>query len=257
VYYPRVFSQGLRARLQLIFLDLRHFVATDPAFTPDHITLDTYADDIEQARRTLNLGAVIVMGHSIHGVLALEYARRRPEQIRGVVAIGSFPHLSDDTALARDRLWQAEASEERKAVLARLQAQLTPELLSALSPIEGFVRSYAAAGPQLWYDFTYDDSWLWEGVEPNFPVLERLGDELLGTYDLAQGPGEITAPVLIAQGKYDFRFPYTLWEEHRHKLPRHTYVLFERSAHTPPFEEPDRFEDTLLTWANGIESSSF
>jgi proline iminopeptidase len=137
-----------------------------------------------------------------------------------------------------------------------LQAQLTPELLSALSPAERFVRAYGASGPELWYDFTYDDAWLWEGVALNFPVLERLGDELLDTYDLAQGPGEITSPVLIAQGKYDFRFPYTLWEEHRRKLPRHTYVLFERSGHTPPFEEPDRFDDTLLTWANGIESSS-
>src|SRR5262245_17607388 len=62
VYYPRVFSQGLRARLELIFLDLRHFAATDPAFTPDHLTLDTYADDIEQARKALNLGEVIVIG---------------------------------------------------------------------------------------------------------------------------------------------------------------------------------------------------
>src|SRR5262249_56483249 len=117
VYYPRVFSQGLRARLQLIFLDLRHFAVTDPAFTPDHLTLDTYADDIEQARQTLNLGEVIVMGHSIHGILALEYARRYPEQIRGVVAIGTVPHLSDDIALARDRLWQAGGSPETTGIL--------------------------------------------------------------------------------------------------------------------------------------------
>src|SRR5215472_9178925 len=43
VCYPRVFSDGLRARLQLIFLDLRHFALTDSAFTPNHVTLDTYA----------------------------------------------------------------------------------------------------------------------------------------------------------------------------------------------------------------------
>jgi proline iminopeptidase len=256
VYYPRVFSQRLRARLQLIFLDLRHFAVTDPAYTPDHLTLDTYADDIEQARQRLHLGEVLVMGHSVHGTLALEYARRYPEQLRGVVAISTVPHLSDDIALARDRMWQAEASEERKAILARLQAQLTPELLATLSPTERFVRSYGARGPRLWYDATYDGSWLWDGVEFNMPVFERLDDTLLDTYDLAQGPGEITSPVLIAQGKYDFNCPYMLWEEHLHKLPRHTYVLFERSGHTPPFEEPDRFDDTLLAWAHGIESSN-
>jgi proline iminopeptidase len=51
VYYPRVFSQALRQHLQLVFVDLRHFAAaSDPSFTPDRISSDTYADDIEHAR---------------------------------------------------------------------------------------------------------------------------------------------------------------------------------------------------------------
>ena len=59
-----------------------------------------------------------------------------------------------------------------------------------------------------------------------------------------------------SRAEYQFNCPYTLWEDHLHKLPRHTYVLFERSGHTPQFEEPDRFDDMLLTWSNGIESST-
>ena len=75
-------------------------------------------------------------------------------------------------------------------------------------------------------------------------------------YDLGQGPGEITVPVLIAHGRYDYFVAYTLWEEHRHKLPRHTYVLFERSGHTPPLEEPDKFDQTLLAWLHGLDTST-
>ena len=91
---------------------------------------------------------------------------------------------------------------------------------------------------------------------PNMPLVSRLYGELFKTYDLAQGPGEITVPVLIAHGRYDYAIPYTSWEEHRHKLPRHTYALFERSAHTPPLEEPERFNQTLIAWVHGLASSS-
>ena len=62
--------------------------------------------------------------------------------------------------------------------------------------------------------------------------------------------------VLIAHGRHDYFVAYTLWEEHRHKLASHTYVLFERSGHTPPLEEPDRFNQTLLAWVRGLVTLS-
>jgi proline iminopeptidase len=251
ICYPRVFSPELREHLQLVFVDLRHFAASaDPSLTPDRITIGTYADDIERVRRTLGLGEVIVIGHSVHGAIALEYARRYPEHVRGVVAVGADP--PGDLAEV-ERLWEADASEERKGVLARQLAELTPEVRAALSPADMFVREYVADGPMRWYDPTYDCSWLWEEVVPDMPILERLGG-LFETYDLAQGPAAITVPVLIACGRYDYSAPYTLWEEHRHKLPRHSYALFEKSGHFPPFEEPERFDQTLLEWVHGTET---
>jgi proline iminopeptidase len=254
IYYPRVFSQELREHLQLVFVDLRHFAASEPSFAPNLISVETYTDDVERVRKTLGLGDVVVIGHSIHGTIALEYARRYPEHVRGVVAICAPPRRSDEDPAPRERLWEADASEERKEILARQLAQLTAEVRARLSPADMFVRTYVANGPRYWYDPTYDCSWLWEGVVPDMPVMDRLYGELFRTYDLAQGPGEITVPVLIAQGRYDYAIPYTLWEEHRHKLPRHTYALFDRSGHTPPIEEPEQFDQTLLAWVHGLES---
>jgi proline iminopeptidase len=250
VYYPRVFSQELRKHLQLVFVDMRHFAASDPTFTPDQISIETYAHDIERVRQTLALGVVVVIGHSIHGSIALEYARRYQEHVRGVVVICAFPRRSDEVASARDLFWEAEASEERKEILARQHGELTAEVRTRLSPADMFVRTYVADGPRFWYEPTYDCSSLWEGVVPNMPLMDRLYGELFKTYDLAQGPGEITVPVLIAHGRYDYAIPHTLWEEHRHKLPRHTYALFERSGHTPPLEEPEQFDQTLLAWVD-------
>jgi proline iminopeptidase len=256
IYYPRVLSQDLREHLQLIFVDVRHFAAVDPSFGPDRISIETYPADIERVRKTLELGDVVVVGHSIHGLIALEYARRYPEHVLGVVVIGSPPYRSHEDPSPSQRLWEAEASAERKKILARQLAELTPEVRAGLSPGEVWVREYVASGPKIWFDPSYDGSWLWDEVALDGPVFTRLAGELLTPYDLAQGPGEITAPVLIVHGRYDYFVAYTLWEEHRHKLPRHTYVLFERSGHTPPLEEPERFDQTLREWTRGLASSA-
>jgi len=250
VCYPRVFSQKLREHLQLVFADLRHFAdprhfaSADPSFSLDRISAQTYADDIERVRQTLELSDVVVIGHSIHGLVALDYARRYPEHVRGVVAVGSDP--PGDLAEV-GRHWDADASQQRKEILARQTAQLTPQVRATLSPADMFARDYVARGPMTWFDPARDASWLLEDVLPDVPVLERAG-ELFEPYDLAQGPGEITAPVLIAHGRYDYGAPYTLWEEHKHNLPRHSYVLFEESGHFPPLEEPERFDRALLSW---------
>lgn len=250
-----MFSQGLREHLRLVFADLRHFAdpqqfaSADPSFRPEQISAETYADDVEQVRQALGLGDVVVIGHSIHAINALEYARRYPEHVRGVVVVGGDP--PGDLAEI-GRLWEADASKERKEILARHLAQLTVAVRAALSPADTFVREYVANGPMTWYDPGYDCSWLWEGVVPDMPVLERLAEQLL-PYDLAHGPPEITVPVLIAHGRYDYGCPYTLWDQHRHKLARHTYVLFDRSGHFPQFEEPERFDQTLLAWMDGLD----
>lgn len=255
IYYPRVFSQELREHLQLVFVDLRHFATSDPSFSPDRISIDTYADDIEHVRQILDLGDVIVIGHSIHGTIALEYARRYPEHVRGVVAVGAPPHRSYEAPSPNERFWEADASEERKEILARRLAELTPEVRAALSPGELWAREYVANGPKIWFDPTYDGSWLWEGVVLDGPVFQRVAGELFTPYDLAQGPAEIAVPVLGAHGRYDYYVAYTLWEDHVHKLARHAFVLFERSGHTPPLEEPERFDQTLLAWVRGLGGS--
>jgi proline iminopeptidase len=140
--------------------------------------------------------------------------------------------------------------------VARRLAELTPAVCAALSPAELWKRRYQASAPKLWFDPTYDDSWLWEGVVMNGPVYQRVAGELFKPYDLAQIPGEIVTPVLVVHGRYDYWESHTLWEGRLHKLPRHTFVLFERSGHMPQFEEPERFNEALLAWISRLARSS-
>jgi len=251
VYYPRVFSQNLRQRLQLAFVDLRHWVPSAADFDVEQVTLDTYADDIDRIRQTLGHDRVVVIGHSVHASIALEYARRHADHVVGVVAVGGTPVGDEEADAAGDELWASDASPERKRILDRNLAALASEL-DGLSPGEQFIRRYVARAPSLWYDPEYDCTWTWEGVTFNWPVFERLGS-LFESFDLA-GSSPIRVPVLVAHGRYDYAAPYTLWEKHKAELPDVEYRLFERSGHFPQFEEPDRFDSAVLGWIHAIEN---
>jgi proline iminopeptidase len=254
VFYPRIFSRHLRDDLRLVFADLRHFGISDGSFPVERISIDTIAADIERVRESLDLGRVVVLGHSTAGCMALEYARRYPEHVLGAVTMCSYPHIDVKQPDPYQQLWEAEASQERKDLLARNLAALTDEALEPLSPSERFVAQYNANAPIHWFDPTVDAAALWDGVEIDIPVFEQTYG-LFGAYDIGQGPGEITVPVLIVQGRYDYGAPYTEWEHHRHKLRHHTYARFERSGHYVSLEEPETFDQTLLAWVRSLANT--
>jgi proline iminopeptidase len=252
--YPRVFpSKALRRRLQMVFVDLRHFGLRDPALSPERVSRETYYDDIEQIRQTLGLGDVMVLGHSLCGPIALEYARRHPLTTRGVVAVAGHPARgSEEASAAIAHLWDVDASAERKSIYARRQAELTPEVKASLSPADLFVRDYVASGAKSWYDADYDCTWLWDQVVPDMPMVNRLYGELFKPYDLADGAEAIGVPALVVHGRYDYLVPYTLWERRLDCLRQHTYVLLEQSAHFPSLEQPELFDETFLGWLDRL-----
>jgi pimeloyl-ACP methyl ester carboxylesterase len=47
--------------------------------------------DLEAIRHTLGIECVSILGHSILGTLAIEYARRCPENVSHVIAVGTPP----------------------------------------------------------------------------------------------------------------------------------------------------------------------
>lgn len=64
---------------------------------PQLFTVDALVEDLEQLRNVLGLEQWIVLGHGFGAVLALEYARRRPQQSQGVLLINpwfNFPWLA-------------------------------------------------------------------------------------------------------------------------------------------------------------------
>jgi proline iminopeptidase len=247
IYYPRTFAQQLYETFQMAFVDLRHFAERDRSSAANDITLETYANDIEMLRASVGFTRVVLVGHSHHGNLALEYAKRYPEAVSHLVLIGSPPCDIETTIHHATAYWKANASDVRRAALGDNWRTLTPERLAAMSPQERFVAEYVADGPKYWYDERYNASWLWQGMPVNM-TLVALFRNFFADYGLSWAPFQMKAPVLVIMGRHDYAVPHTLWNEAASRLPRFTFHLFERSGHTPQLEEPGQFNRVLLDW---------
>jgi proline iminopeptidase len=247
VFYPRTFSRRLREVCALAFADLRHFGEGGPGSSVGEVSLDAYAEDIECLRTAIGFETSAILGHSHHGCMALEYARRYPKRVTHVVLIGAPPVSVERTIAAGAAYWAKEASMERKALLERNRRALGPDRLGEAGSGEAFVRRYVADGPRYWRDPYYDATPLWEGVPIDRAAVSAFR-RLFTDYELRWNPTEMPAPVLVVTGRYDYVVAPTLWDAVLPQQPDVTHHRFDASGHTPQLEEPERFDAVLLGW---------
>lgn len=246
----RAISDRLRGRLRLAFLGSRMSTSEDRVGDVSGVTMDTLVEDVEAMRRALDLGTVCVLGHSISGIIALEYARTYPDNVTGVIMHSTPPFYNETLSAAVSAFWDTAASAERKALRQRDREALPEDSLRTLPPGEAMKLRYVTSAPVYFHDPGYDPAWILEGVTWNVPAWDRLFGSIMPSYDLAVGP-PIRVPVFLALGRDDFAVPVGLWDAERHKIPDLSLHVFERSGHYPMLEEPEAFDAALLGWMDG------
>ena len=251
-YYARAFSKELRKHLRLVFVDHRGFTEAPGRSDTAAFAMDTLVDDIERVRRALGLGRVAVMGHSGHAFMALEYAKKYPAHVSHVIMIGVAPDFGEANARAIEQYWQATASADRKAAMAANLQRIPDAALDRLPPRDRFVTSYVRDGPRAWYDPRFDASGLWERVEINMDMLNHVWGRTFAQIDIARGLDTLDKPVFLALGRFDYLVapPHT-WDRVRPAFRDLTVRIFERSGHTPQYEEAAHFDAELIGWMTG------
>jgi pimeloyl-ACP methyl ester carboxylesterase len=82
-------------QLHAAALDFRGHGESDR--TPDGAyTAELWVDDIETARKALGWERFILCGHSMGARIALTYAQRHPQRLRGVAAVDFLPEVRSD-----------------------------------------------------------------------------------------------------------------------------------------------------------------
>ena len=247
-YYARVFSENLRSHLRLVFVDHRGTAASPGSVDTSEFALERIVDDVELVRETLRLGRIAVIGHSGHAYMALEYAKKYPENVSHVIMIGIDPGGGRRSEATQEN-WLKLASPERKSALEENQARITDEQLAQLPPDERWIRRYIRRGPQIFYDPHFDSTPLWDGVDINMEMLNYVWGELFRDIDITVGLEKFDRPVFVALGRYDFLVaPPSSWDQVKNDFNDLTVRVFEKSGHTPQYEEPELFDRELLAW---------
>jgi len=248
IFWPRTFSRELRKHLKLIFVDSRFFTPITKKIELSTFSMDTVVDDIEQVRKTLGLEKMAVLGHSAMGIPALEYGKKYPEHTSHVIMIGTPPNWNEEYQKLVNEFWESDASDERKAIYKRNMEELTEEKLNKVTPFRQWALQYIASSSWYWYDPNYDCSWLWEGLDGNMDIINHFFGVLLSKYDSSQNLDQLTAPVFLALGRYDYAVPYNSWDDVKEKFKNLSYNVFEKSGHYPMLEEQELFDKKFLDW---------
>lgn len=249
VYYPRLFSENLYKHFQFIFLDHRGFVKPPRSLKQEDYTLDKIVEDIETARQLLQLKDFIILGHSGHAFMTMEYAKKYPQYVQKVILLNSAPTNSQDRQNQSFSFYTETASAERKKQFEHDIAFLENDIHN--DPERRFVHMCIRMGAHSFYDYTFNAASMWDGVYTNMEVIDYLWGIAFAERNLIQSMAHFDKPIFLGLGRYDYLVaPVSLWDSIDYSYENVKKVIFEKSGHNPMFEEPDTFDRELIDWMN-------
>lgn len=250
-YYARAFAKALEEKYEFIYVDARHFAAScpDQSNTSQPIIFQTFSQDLEKIRQELKLEKITLLGHSVHGQIALDYALNYPENVSKLIIVAGVPYHMSELNHLREEIWNAEASEERKKTFANNQV-LAQKILDTTAADKSFEVAYFYEAPLYWVDPHYDASFLLNNVRTCPTVFEKLFSLIPGKEEVMTKINALSVPSLVILGKLDFVIPYTAWQEVLKGKSNPEYVLMEDASHNPQTENITQkdFNRILSTW---------
>ena len=215
-------------------------------------TVERGVEDLEEFRKSLNLGKIHLMGSSYGGMLAIAYALKYQRNLKSIITTGG---------LASVPLTIAE--------MQRLKSQLPTRVHKVLNKYEE-MGDYENPEYEKAVMFFYRKHLLrlrkWP-PEQNY-TLARISRSV---YHTMNGPNEFTiigntrywdvtdqlwkikVPTLVTGGKYDEVTPRVARSIHR-GIKGSKLVTFQKSSHLPMWEEREAYIQTLDRFLAGVDS---
>lgn len=231
------FTRPLTDDYEVVVLDRRLHGRSggDPAQPP---SMDTYVDDLHALFDALGLDSPVIVGHSMGGMVALRYADRYPDEISGLITLGSeTPDVPTRRAWVYDRLvfpthdrlreWFGHDVANRFMFAVGWLAR-DDTTLSDLEEYERIVTEHESDYP-----------------EPTPPAQDAI-EESMGTYDgLTIAYEAITAPVLAMYGDREMAVLAEYAEHIAASVPNGRTVEIPDAAHLSPVDNPEFVLDTI------------
>ena len=225
MWTPQLEDLGEFARV--IAPDLRGHGQSDSVSGPYSITM--LADDCADLLGHLNVATpFVVCGLSMGGYIALEFYRRYPEHVAGLILAATRAGADSDEGKAnRDKAAELAKNEGATAVAAgMLPKMLAPQNYEFDEALVDYVKDNMGSASL-------------NGV---VGALAAMRDRVDSTPTL----GDIEVPVLIIHGAADQLIPLSEAEAMHQAIPNSELVIVPEAGHLPNLEQPDYFNDAII-----------
>lgn len=238
-HYLRGLLRLANAHLRVILFNPRGVGHSWAPRKPSAYTVGQMADDVEAIRKALKIRELHLLGYSVGGFVALEYAHRYPQHLTSLLLCATAGSAEEVVQANRSVLASASPNIRKKLrEFARAGAFSSPE--------------YQALAEQTFRPF---QTRFLKGIHPDWKatranptvyraMMTRTGDEFavdgtLRTWDGRKYYRRVELPTLVLVGKYDFFLNASIEMDQRIE-PAHLRVL-SHSSHMAILEQPKEF----------------
>jgi proline iminopeptidase len=236
-------AEGLTPFFTCYAINARGIDGSGPVHSPDDLTMEGLADDLEAARVALGLKCWVMAGHSTGGMVTLIYALRYPEALAGLILSGTAAsHRYVNGSIYDPHHPRAAELYEYLQAMSRGDpegAKRYRELVFTLS-----VANPARTPLSRW------------GTSFGLVSTERLQAfvQHVPCFDVEPDLPRIAVPTLVIIGRYDPQCPLENSERIANAIPEARLVVCEHSGHFPFIEEPEVYREAVRRFAFGLQS---
>ncbi|MES2873304.1 MAG: proline iminopeptidase-family hydrolase [Bacteroidota bacterium] len=225
-------------------------------------TTEYFVEEVEQVRKALNLNKdnFYLLGQSWGGILAMEYALKYQDNLKGLIISNMMASAPAYTKYADDVLgpqMDPDVYKEIKEIEAKedFKNPRYTELLMNHYYTEHVVRMPVEKWPK-------SINLLFEHLNPNIYILMQghsefgmTGNASLKNWDVSARIREIKVPTLVIGAKYDTMDPKHM--EWMAKEVQNGRSLITNGSHFSQFDDPKTYFDGLIKFVKDVDSGEF
>lgn len=232
---------------------------------PNDTTLWTtahFVEEVEQVRKALNLNRdnFYLLGQSWGGILAMEYALKYQDHLKGLIVsnmVASVPEYNKyaqnvlGPQLPEDVLREVKEMEANKDYANPRYEELLMEHFYTehimRKPLEEWPKSVF-----LLFEHLNPDIYVYMQGPSEFGITDEA---TLSDWDISDRLKEITVPTLMLGAKYDTMDPkYMEWMATEVQNGR---SVTTNGSHLSQFDDPDTYFDAVITFIKDVNSGDF
>jgi 3-oxoadipate enol-lactonase len=193
-------------------------------------SIETLAQAVVDLIGIIEADHLVLVGHSMGGMIAQAVVALRPELVHGLVLVATSPAFG-----RAEGSWQREFLEQRLAPLERgvPMAELADTLVAGM------------VGPAASAEAIAHARAIMAGVSA---ATYRHALTALVSFDARAALPDIAVPTLLVAGEADTTAPVAVMQKMGERIRGSEFVTLAGSGHIVPIEVPDAFNDALIAF---------